>query len=257
MSDTTNTEVQFDNTDDLDAFTADFFGQKQATDTEAKVEEKPAEQDTEVEDKTEVTEDQNTDPNDDPDKEYVETPPKKKTVQDRIDELVRQREEAKREAAEQVAQLRREMEELKKGVKPVEVDPPKVGEPQPTDLLEDGTAKYELGEFDPSYIRDLTRYTLNQERERLQAEQAEQVRQRETQQAQMQMQTEWNSKVEAAKTAYPDLVEKGQAMLANFNNLPASHVTVESNGEMKMSQVRGGGCPRGMDLIKMEVPQAN
>lgn len=230
MSDTENTEVLGD-TDDLDAFSGSFFGQKPAV-TETKVE---VEQDDESTDKTEVVEDQVTDPNVDPEAEYKEAPPKKKTVQDRIDELVKQREDAKRESAADMQKLRQEFEDYKKGATPADKTAAPA-EPQPTDLKEDGSPKYDLGEFDPQYIRDLTRHTLAEERIRSDAVMAEQNRTRELQQAQATMQTSWNEKVETVTTQYPDFTEKGQELLRGFNDLPPDYAGYLSTVLMSMDK---------------------
>ena len=238
MSDTENTEVQVVDMDDLDAFSNDFFGQKDTTPTPTKVEE--PEQDTEHDESTEVVEDQKTDvdPEDeDPEAEYVEPPPKKKTVQDRIDELVKQREDAKREAAAELQKLREEFEQYKNGVtKPAAATKPVSDEPQPDDVKEDGSPKYELGEFDPQYIRDLTRHTLQQERIRVQTEEVEAQRTRELSQAQAELQTSWNAKIETSKELYPDLVEKGTALLNNFNDLPQEYAGYLSSVLMSMDK---------------------
>jgi len=202
------TEVQIDNSDDLDAFTNEFFGQNEVEPTETKVE---VEQDGEVEE-GEVADQTETD---EPElkEEYVEPAPKKKTVQDRIDELVKQREDVKRDFEAQLAQQRREFEAKIAELKPAEPVKAAPGEPTPFDKAEDGTEKYLLGEFDPSYIRDLTRYTL--EAERTQANQRAQVeaQQRQQQEQRAQLQTSWNSKLQTATTEYPDLLEKGQVLV--------------------------------------------
>lgn len=234
MSETTvTTEAQVDVTDDLDAFSVDFFGQKPAEPESTKT---GAEQEETTEAEVEETEAQETevDPEEDLEAELKEEPPKKKTVQDRINELVRQREDTKREADAQLAALRKEFEDYKKSQ--TVSDQPKTAEPNPADVNADGTPKYELGEFDPQYIRDLTRYTFTQERERAAAEAAQQQQATAQEQAQVTLQTEWNSKVEAATVEYPDFVEKGQEMLANFSNLDQNYAAYLSNVLMSMEK---------------------
>ena len=209
------TDAQIDNSDDLDAFTSEFFGQKpdDSTSTKVEVEQGGEVEEAEVADQTET---------DDPDgtgndaalkEEYVEPAPKKKTVQDRIDELVKQREDVKRDFETRLAQQRREFEAKMAELKPAEAPKAAPGEPTPFDKAENGDEKYPLGEFDPSYIRDLTRYTLEAERaqanQRAQAEQ----QQRRQQEQREQLQTGWNSKLQTATTEYPDLVEKAQPLV--------------------------------------------
>ncbi len=228
------TEAQVDITDDLDAFSADFFGQKQP---DAPATTEAVEQD-EVDDEGKGAEVQkeDPDPNEDPEAEYKEAPPKKKTVQDRIDELVKQREDVKRESDQRLEQLRKEFEDKIAALQPKTPLAEAPSEPKATDLNADGTAKYELGEFDPLYIRDLTRHTLEIESQKVaiqrQAEHQAQIQQQEAQQ----LQTTWNGKVEAAKESYPDLVEKGQELLNGFNNLPTDYANYLSTILMSMDK---------------------
>lgn len=234
MSETqVTTEVQVDNTDDLDAFATDFFGQKEVAAEQASPE---AVQDvvTEPVAKTEAQETE-VDPNADPEAEYKEAPPKKKTVQDRIDELVKQREDAKREGDVRLEQLRKEFEDKIAALQPSKPEK-KSSEPSPDDMLEDGTAKYSLGEFDPQYIRDLTRHTLEQERTQA-AQKAEQESQsRQETQAREALTSEWNTKVETAKTEYPDFVEKGESLLNGFSNLNPDYAGYLSTVLMSMDK---------------------
>lgn len=244
-------------TDDLDAFTAEFFGRNSEepeaeastnADTEGEAEEveegaepETAEAEQDQEEPGEETESQDQEEEDE-EEEQPETPqPKgKPTVQERINELVRQREEAKREGEAKLEALRREFEEKLQALEskgPAKPEPKEAGEPTPDDLNEDGTLKYELGEFDPQYIRDLTKYTLNQERQALEAQAAEQAQQREAEAARVAMVTTWNEKVEEAQTNYPDFMEKGQELLGGFDNLESGYAQYLS--ELLMSMDKG------------------
>lgn len=218
MSETeVSTESQSVDMDDLDAFANDFFGEKPEAVTDAKPEaDKDA--DTEGDSTTDAQKKTDVDPNEDPDAEFVEAPPKKKTVQDRIDELVRQREDQKRDAAREVAELRKEFEAQLAALKP-QTAQSKTAEPTPEALNEDGSPKYALGEFDPMYIRDLTRFTLEQERNQANVRAEEQRRNQEQEAQSTALQSSWNEKLEAATVTYPDLREKGQVLLDGFQNL--------------------------------------
>lgn len=234
MSETeVTTESQSVDTDNLDTFASDFFGQKKEAPASTKA---PVEQDVDiVED--EVTEAQTTDVDPD-DVELEEAPveaPKKKTVQDRIDELVKQREDAKRESDARVEQLRKEFEDKIAALTPKAVEK-KSTEPTPIDLLEDGTEKYPLGEFDPQYIKDLTRFTLSEERAQASVKAEEDRRVNEETQARQALTNDWNGKLEVAKTEYPDLMEKGQALMANFNNLDQGYSGYLSTVLMSMDK---------------------
>lgn len=217
------TEVQVDNMDDLDAFSNDFFGQKseEPTDdnrevgaTKVEAEQEVVEEAAEVEDQTNDSETEELK------EEYVEPAPKKKTVQDRIDELVKQREDVKRDFEAQLAQQRREFETEMARLKPTpETVKAAEGEPTPTDQKEDGTEKYPLGEFDPQYIRDLTRYTLNAERTQANQQAEAQAKEQQAQLQRAQLQTGWNSKLETATQDYPDLLEKGQTLVTRLGQI--------------------------------------
>ena len=234
MSETqVTTEAQFEDSDDLDAFEAGFFGRKPA------VEEKPSATTEDVEQDTQEqgAEDTTTQTDEEDEAELKqEATPRKKTVQDRIDEVVRQREEIRREAAAEAAKLRQEIEELRKTIQKPEAPVASDQEPQHDTLDKDGNPVYALGEFDPQYIRDLTRYTLNQERVKVQTEQAEAQRVAAVQQEQQTLQSSWNSKITQAAQQYPDLTEKGQALLANFNNLDQNYAAYLSTLLMQMDK---------------------
>lgn len=221
-------------TDDLDAFTTGFFGQKPA---EAKPAPTKADAAQELEAAVEDTAEAQTDEEDEAElEEEVKELPKKKTVQDRIDEVVRQREDLKREKDRELAELRAEIEKLKTPVQAATPSATEAQEPQPTATDKDGNPVYALGEFDPQYIRDLTRFTLQQEGAKVDAERAEAQRQSAVQQEQQALQTSWNGKLEEATKEYPDLVEKGQALLSNFNNLHPTYAGYLSTLLMQMDK---------------------
>lgn len=231
MSETeVSNEAQVVDTDDLDTFSADFFGQEPVKSPD---ETKPegVEQDTDPVEPTEA-EAQDVDPNEDPDAEYKEAPKKKKTVQDRIDEVVKQREDYKRESEAQMAQLRKEIEALKTPAQP-QVE---AAEPQPDELKADGTEKYPLGEFDPAYIRDLTKFTFEQERAQAVIKAQQERQQWEQDQARQALTSSWNEKLEVAKTEYPDLIEKGQQLLNNFGGLDPAYAGYLSTVLMSMEK---------------------
>jgi hypothetical protein len=237
---TTETEVttegQVENNDDLDAFATDFFGEKKVDAEPAK----PAAEQEEVETKTPEEAEAQKDADDEKDeaelKEEIPETPKRKTVQDRIDEVVRQREELRRESDAQLQQLRDEIAALKKPATDPAATTSEEAEPSPEALDKDGNPLYALGEFDPQYIRDLTRFTLNQERAKVQAETAESQRVAEQTKVQQELQTSWNGRVTAATEEYPDFVEKGQELLNGFNNLDPNYAGYLSNVLMNMDK---------------------
>ena len=237
MSETeVTTEVQFENNDNLDDFATDFFGQKPSEENPA-VTTEGTEQDSDAQPSEDAEAQADNDQDEAELKEEIPDKPKKKTVQDRIDEVVRQREEIKRESAADLAKLRQEFEDFKKGTtQPVQVTADTPQEPTPDAVNADGDPIYSLGEFDPQYIRDLTRFTLNQERTKVQAEQAEAQRQSAAQQEQQTLQTQWNEKLDKATEEYPDLVEKGRDLLNGFDSLDQNYAGYLSTVIMSMDK---------------------
>lgn len=154
----------------LDDFSKEFFGNAEPKEpaTEEKEDDKVEDaEDTSSEEDTLATkeqEDDEADSDDNEEDEEEETPPekpKKKTVQERINDITRDKHEALRraEAAEKALEdLRATRIEKKDTVVAVATDGP-----TPEDTNEDGTDKYPLGEYDPKYIRDLTKHTISQE----------------------------------------------------------------------------------------------
>lgn len=209
-----------ENNDDLDAFTSEFLGGKKEDKPDANQE---AEQEVEVsgdqgEDQSQKTDEPELTDEDEAEAEKEAAKPKSK-VQERIDELVKKAHEVERAAAARETKMREEFEAKLAALSAPKVATATEAEPTADALNEDGSEKYPLGEFDPSFIKDLTRFTLNQERAQaaVRDEQARQTRERDVQ-AQT-LKTAWDQKVEASKTNYPDFQEKGAALLSNFDNL--------------------------------------
>ncbi len=246
MNNDSNQTAETSVTDDLDAFSNELFGQEvqvsqegQTTDESTEQEPDEGEPDEVQEVVAEVEEGSEEEADPEAEEEYTEEveQPKKKTVQDRINELVREREEAKREGDRKLEELRKEFEAKLAGLNPKEeAQPAAAGEPTPDDLNEDGTPKYDLGEFDPKYIRDLTKYTLEQERARIEQERSRETEQAEQTKAQQEMVQKWNEKVESAVTQYPDFMEKGQALVNSFGGLEESYGMYLTNLLMSMDK---------------------
>lgn len=238
MSETeVTTEVQFENSDNLDDFATGFFGQKQP-------EEKPAAttEGTEQDDDAQASDDTEAQKTDDDAQdeaeleEEVSEKPKKKTVQDRIDEVVRQREEIRRESAAEIAKLRQDLEDFKKSTQQPVQATAEAQEPTPDAVDANGDPIYELGEFDPQYIRDLTRFTLEQEKVKVQAETEQARKQAEVQQEHQALQTQWNDKLTKSKEDYPDILEKGRDLLNGFNDLDQNYAGYLSTVIMSMDK---------------------
>lgn len=239
MSTENNTPVE-PQEDDLDLFSAELFGQSEATPEPASSEEEdevtPEESDASNED-THVSEDDTLAPEDEDTSEAEETdetpsdsdeqkaqPKKKNRLQERIDQLVRDREEERRERLALQARLDEIINKNTEKTDPTpEVKSDTPGAPQPTDLNEDGEEKYPLGEFDPAYIRDLMKHTLQEERKALEEASIREAEQRKRDEAQAELQASWNEKLVPAKERYPDFQEKGERLLETFQGIDEAY----------------------------------
>lgn len=230
---------------DLDEFSTQFFEgpESDAKPTEKKEEDTPpADEDSDDGDNEEVEtseEDEDTtddedsedddslapEDDDDDEEEEEETPkPKKKNrFQERIDELTRAAREAERERDAVLERLSK-LEQNKEPEPKTEPAPEETTSgPSPDDKTDDGEDKYPLGEFDPNYIRDLTRFTIQQEREAAKQQEEQERRQRTEQEARSALEEEWNGKLDSARERYPDLDEKGQELAPAFEGIDPAY----------------------------------
>lgn len=220
---------------DLDTFAADFFGQKKAdpepasseSDEDADAEESDAqEEDTQnSEDDTLADEDDEEQDGEQAEEIAHEPKPKKNRFQERIDELTTARREAEREAAK----LRADFEEVKKQLEKVngKTDPtPKTsddGRPKPDALNEDGSAKYELGEFDPQFQADLVTHLFEQKQKEMETKAAEQAEEKAIQAQREALEAGWNEKLGPAQERYPDFMDKGQQLVDSFDGIDQAY----------------------------------
>jgi outer membrane biosynthesis protein TonB len=144
--------------------------------------------------------------------------PKKKSAQERIDEVTAARRAAERE----VEELRRQLAERsqpKEEPKPqTQVQAVSAG-PTPDDVNEAGEAVYPLGEFDQNFIRDLTRFTLQQERDAQKAQDAAESRAAQERAAVEEIQEGWQARLAAVQESLPDIQEKGMRLEPAFDGL--------------------------------------
>ena len=165
----------------------------------------------------------------------------KSRYQTRIDELTRTAREAERREAALLARL----EALETKNQSVQEDssqesiadtlPP--GAPKPDDVDAKGVAKYPLGEFDPNFIRDMTKFSVKMEIQA--AEEARAAAEAERQKsAQVEaIRTEWNQKLDAAEEEIPeirehiaDLVNVFQTVEPSYGEYLATLVMTSENG---------------------------
>lgn len=227
MSDSEN---HVDTTDDLDAFEKDFFQRP-----EAPVKEADEDQSEEPKDKVEeeVTETPLETPEDDaPEGEEVEDeeleeapkPKAKKSAKERIDELVADRYARDRE----IENLRRELEqakarpEEKEEPKPVKASVPE-GMPMADAVDDDGNPVYELGEFDPQFIRDLTKFTIAEETRIAKENEQRLAAQKQMEAAQAEIQQKWLTNVAEVEKEIPDLRQEIAELADVFKDVEPSY----------------------------------
>lgn len=200
-------------TDDLAAFEQLMFGKAKTP------EETPTEED--QKDNTDPVDDTIDAPVDEdevPDEEDDPQPKKVNKVQERINKVL----EKERIAREEADTLRRRVAELERAKESAPVQPtaPIVDTgPNPDAKNEDGSDKYPLGEFDPTYIRDLTRHTIQQEQAAANERNAKDQAQRNEQEARAQLDTQWRGKLESVTQVHEDFLEKTMELESAFDGL--------------------------------------
>lgn len=218
------------NTDDLDLF-SDLIGgkAKPSEPKETENEDQPEEillekNDDTDEGDTKDESDDSVDEQNDEDKEPKEKPKKVNRVQERINQLVTERENEKREKLE----LQRRLEALENAKKdeitkaPAAVTVPDTG-PDPDAKNEDGSDKYPLGEFDPAYIRDMARHTIDKEWAARKEQEAKEQAERQTQEARDMLQNQWVEKLTPALEQYDDFMEKTVELESTFSGLDPNY----------------------------------
>lgn len=215
--------------DNLDDFAADFFGEKQELSDNAKSEDEGVEPETVDDAQEEEQEDTHSDDEAAEDDEQVleeEKVSKKPTrYQERINEITAERRAAERRAEE----AERKLAELQTPAKPTPkgsdkgTTPDTVQTPLPTDVNEDGTDKYPLGEFDPKYLQDTVKHIVSALQAKNEEVAKEEARRNEVDTAKAELQTQWNNKLVDARERYPDFQDKGEEMLQVFESIDAAY----------------------------------
>lgn len=221
MGEDQNTTKVDPNTDNLDDFEKLMFGTAEpvVTDdttpkpdkTDKTEDDEPVKEDTPTDAGDETAE--NEDDDKDPD-EASEEKPKSKTksrFQERFDKLTERNKDLSDRLEAAIAKLD---EKATTSVKePVQEAAPLEAEaPKPDQKLENGEEKYPLGEFDPLYIRDLTRFTIEQEAKAAEVRAEDRRQAQEKEQAKQALQSEWTEKLKVAREEIPDL-ESGNSVL--------------------------------------------
>lgn len=222
----------FDTSDNLDAFSNDFFGKAQpepeADSDKEEITDEPVADEVELEtDETVEDADVTDESEEDLETEEVEEKPKKKTAQDRIKELTAQRYEAERASNARIAELERKLTEL---ATPKEPEKPTIGKlpdgaPDPLAELPDGTLLYPMGEYDPKYQHDLIRFTIKAENDAATA-----YRQKAEQEAAV------NAARDTARAGWVEKLTEAQAEIPDIETKIMSLDSVVANVDMGYQQ---------------------
>lgn len=203
------------NTDDLDAFSSIIDGKAQVKEDTVDSEE-PITPLSDIDDQ-----DDDQDTNDEPDdgqEEPEDTPEKPKKVnrfQERINELTAKAKEAERALeALKVAQTQKQDETAKPPTPVVQDDGP-----NPNAKNEDGSDKYALGEFDPEYIRDMARHTINKEWEAKKELEAKETHQRQEKEARDYLHSQWQERLAPMAEQHEDYLDKTMELESTFDGL--------------------------------------
>lgn len=231
MADTATDPVFVDpNTDDLNEFEKLFSGRaKEKTDEiepdvvepvseDDEPEDVPgAEADDAVDEALDGDDDSNADPEEDP------KPKKGNRTQERIKQLVAERETERREKLALMARI-----EALETKQPESTPTPTVpvqgpAGPDPEQLNADGTEKYPLGQFDPDYIRDMARHTIETEWAKKEQEAAANASRQQIEQARAEIQNQWAEKLAPAMEEHEDFLDKTLGLESAFDGLDAQY----------------------------------
>jgi type II secretory pathway pseudopilin PulG len=213
-------------TDDLDAFTSLLDGKAKelkVEDDEPQITNVEVDTDADDEDDTQVndtTDDEAPDEDDDSEENSDDKPKKKANrYQERINELTAKAREAERALAALKAAQEQKQAEAPKPALPVVQD---TG-PDPDAKNEDGSDKYPLGEFDPQYIRDMARHTIDKEWTARKEQEAQEAAQRQEAAAREALQAQWVEKLTPMTEQHEDFIDKTMGLESAFDGLDPAY----------------------------------
>lgn len=228
MTDDSNVVETDDQVDiDLEAFEQEFYQKEDTPLVEDKIEDTEAENEedslaTENEDEDKEPESKAEEPED------KEPPKKRNRAQERINQLL-ERERLANQRANELANRLAAIEAGKTETRPEQPtlrDNLPAGAPDPDAKDKDGNPVYALGEFDPLYIQDITKFTFKSELEAAQRKayeeqerQAEMAYQQRLQAERDELQVNWQEKLDAAEEEHPEIRENLVEFVGSFQNL--------------------------------------
>jgi hypothetical protein len=201
------------------------------------------------------------DPDSEEDDEPEEPPKRRNRAQERIEKLVadvriteRERDAARLEQdllRKEVAELRSKIE-----VKQIE-EAPSLRDVLPDNapkfdaVDKDGNPVYNLGEFDPLYIRDLTRFTIQEETKRAKEATAKEEAEAYVKAAREEIQTKWNSNLEQYEAEVPEIRQNLTKLVDTFSSLEPKY------GEYLASVIMDSDAgPQIMDYFSQNIGEA-
>lgn len=197
------------------------------------------EDDSDENSETDDQEDQDADEegSDEEEKEDEKPKAKKKTAQDRINEITAARREAERKAdmlEGRLAEMERRISEKSDESKDSsETESTSRVAPNPDDKNEKGEAKYPLAEFDPEFIRDLTKFEFEELAAKDQLDRKLEEEESEISKAQEELNEVWVSKVEEASEKHEDFQESVVNLEDTFQNLDQKYSEYLANTIMQ------------------------
>lgn len=250
MTDDTNSNQPVDiDTDDNQSEFEDLFFERKTEFVEEPVEEPEA---SEVEDHEDEDENDPLEPEEADEPEEKPKAKNRKSAQERINELTADKHEERRLRL----QLEKRLAELEAAVKPENKvedvrDVLPTGAPNPDAKDKDGNPVYELGEFDPAYIRDITKFTVeaeikaaNEARERQAYEQAMQA-------ARNEIHTKWSENLDKYEEAVPEARENISVLVEAFQTLDPGYGEYLATAIMAMDN-----GPAIMDYLSQNIGEA-
>lgn len=203
-----------------------------ASDEEDESSDEPSEETDEEEDESDEEEDE-------PEPKQKSKGKNKKSYQQRINELTRERREAERMNAELLRRLEaletREREVSKQ--EPIKQEQLPQGAPKPDATNEKGEPLYPLGEFDPAFIRDYTKFTIAEETKAIEDKRATEAAQAKVAQEKEAIKSQWIEKVGKAEEEIPelrehiaDLVDEFQGLEPAYGEYIATTIMLSENG---------------------------
>lgn len=185
--------------------------------------------------------------------EAKEEPKKKKSsYQERLNEITRARREAERQNAillQRIEALEARERDVTKS-EPIKERLPQ-GAPTPDAVDEKGEPLYPLGAYDPDFITDLAKFTADSEFKALKEKEAAETAARQQAEAQNQLRTEWNSKLDEYEEEVPEIRDHIVDLVDTFRGLDPAY------GEyLAVTLMSAENGPQIMDYLSQNIGEA-